>query len=39
MQGQRFWIEQAFADAKGSLGMAQYEVHEWRGCHYHMTLL
>jgi SRSO17 transposase len=39
MQGQRFWIEQAFADAKGSLGMAQYEVRGWTGWHHHMTLV
>jgi SRSO17 transposase len=39
MQGQRFWIEQAFADAKGGLGMAQYEVRGWTGWHHHMTLV
>jgi SRSO17 transposase len=39
MQGQRFWIEQAFADGKGNLGMAQYEVRGWTGWHHHMTLV
>lgn len=38
MQGQRFFIERAFEDAKSELGMAQYEVRGWRGWHHHMTL-
>lgn len=39
MQGQRFWIEQAFQDAKSELGMAQYEVRGWLGWHHHITLV
>jgi SRSO17 transposase len=39
MQGQRFWIERAFQDAKSELGMAQYEVRGWRGWHHHMAMV
>lgn len=39
MQGQRYWIEQAFHEAKGDLGMAHYEVRGWKGWHHHMALV
>lgn len=39
MQAQRFWIEQAFKEAKSELGMAHYEVRGWRGWHHHMALV
>jgi SRSO17 transposase len=39
MQTQRFWIEQAFKEAKGELGMAHYEVRSWAGWHHHMALV
>lgn len=39
MQAQRFWIEQAFKEAKGELGMAQYEVRGWAGWHHHMAMV
>lgn len=39
MQTQRFWIERAFQDAKGELGMADYEVRGWKGWHHHMALV
>jgi hypothetical protein len=39
MQGQRFWIERAFEDCKGSLGMSEYQLRKWRGWHHHMTLV
>ncbi len=39
MQGQRFWIERAFEDSKGSLGMADYQLRKWRGWHHHMSLV
>lgn len=39
MQAQRYWIEQAFAEAKGDLGMAHYEVRGWKGWHHHMALV
>jgi SRSO17 transposase len=35
---QRFWVEQAFGDAKSELGLADYEVRGWTGWHRHMTL-
>ena len=38
MQGQRFWIERAFEDAKGSLGMADYQLRKFRGWKHHMAL-
>ena len=38
MQGQRFFIERAFEDAKSELGMAQYELRGWSGWHHHMAL-
>ena len=39
LQGQRYWIEHAFHEAKSQLGMAQYQVRVWRGWHHHMTLV
>lgn len=39
IQGQRFWIEHAFQEAKSQLGMAQYQVRVWRGWHHHMALV
>lgn len=38
LQGQRFWVEHAFHEAKSQLGMAQYQVRVWRGWHHHMAL-
>jgi len=39
VQGQRFWIEHAFHEAKSHLGMAQYQVRVWKGWHHHMSLI
>jgi SRSO17 transposase len=39
MQGQRYWIERAFQDAKSELGMAQYQLRGWNGWHHHMALV
>lgn len=39
MQGQRFWMEHAFHEAKSQLGMAQYQVRVWKGWHHHMSLV
>jgi len=39
LQGQRFWIEHAFHEAKSQLGMAQYQVRVWQGWHHHMALV
>ena len=38
IQRQRFWIEHAFRDAKGQVGLADYHVRTWNGWHRHMTL-
>ena len=39
MQGQRYWVERCFEDAKSECGMADYQVRKWRGWHSHMTLV
>ncbi len=39
VQGQRYWIEHAFEQAKSQLGMAQYQVRVWKGWHHHMALV
>ena len=39
MSCSRYWIERAFEDAKGELGMADYEVRGWLGWHHHMTMV
>ena len=38
-QGQRYWIEHAFHEAKSQLGMAQYQVRVWKGWHHHMAMV
>lgn len=38
IQGQRFWIEHAFHEAKSQIGMAQYQVRVWKGWHHHISL-
>ncbi|OIQ76612.1 hypothetical protein GALL_417090 [mine drainage metagenome] len=35
MQGQRFWIERTFEDAKGECGLADYQALGWRAWHHH----
>lgn len=37
LSGMRWPIEVAFVEAKGDVGMDQYEVRTWRGWHHHMT--
>lgn len=39
LSGMRWPIETCFEEAKGSLGMAQYQTRSWRGWHHHMTLV
>jgi SRSO17 transposase len=39
MQGQRYWIERAFQDAKSHIGMAQYQARGWDSWHRHMALV
>lgn len=38
-QGQRYWIERAFQDAKQNCGMGDYQVRSWIGWHHHMALV
>lgn len=38
MQGQRYWIENAFEVCKSKCGMADYEVRSWAGWHHHMAM-
>jgi len=39
VSGMRWPIETCFEEAKGCLGMAQYQTRSWRGWHHHMTLV
>jgi len=39
VSGMRWPIETCFEEAKGSLGMADYQTRVWRGWHHHMTLV
>jgi hypothetical protein len=39
MQGERYWVERAFEDAKGECGMADYQALSWRSWHHHMTMV
>ena len=39
VSGMRWPIETCFEEAKGSLGMAQYQTRSWCGWHHHMTLV
>ena len=38
-QRQRYWVERVFEDAKGTCGMADYQVQKWSGWHHHMALV
>ncbi len=38
MQGQRYWVERTFEDAKGQCGLADYQVLGWRAWHHHVML-
>ena len=38
-QGQRFFVEQTFKNAKSHVGAADYQVRKWRGWHHHMALV
>ena len=38
-QGQRYWVERAFEDAKGECGLADYQVLGWRAWHHHVTMV
>ena len=39
MQGQRYWVERTFEDAKGECGLADYHVLGWRAWHHHVTMV
>jgi SRSO17 transposase len=39
VSGMRWPIESCFEEAKGSLGMADYQTRSWRGWHHHMTMV
>lgn len=36
--GSRWTVEQCFEEAKGEVGLDQYEVRSWTGWHRHITL-
>lgn len=38
MQGQRYWVERAFEDAKGECGLAGYRALGWRAWHHHVAI-
>ncbi len=39
MQGQRYWVERVFEDAKSECGLADYQVLGWRAWHHHVTMV
>lgn len=39
MQGQRYWIERQFEDAKGEAGLDHYQARGWIAWHHHMALV
>jgi SRSO17 transposase len=39
VQGQRYFIEHAFREAKSECGMADYQVRRWDAWHHHMALV
>jgi SRSO17 transposase len=39
MQGQRYWVERAFEDAKGECGLADYQALGWRAWHHHVSMV
>jgi SRSO17 transposase len=39
MQAQRFWIERAFEDGKGELGMSDYQVRKYTAWYHHQALV
>lgn len=39
MQGQRYWVERSFEDAKGQCGLADYQALGWRAWHHHVTMV
>ena len=39
MQGQRYWVERTFEDAKGECGLADYQALGWRAWHHHVAMV
>lgn len=39
MQGQRYFVERSFQDAKGIAGMDHYQIRNWRAWHHHMAMV
>ncbi len=39
MQGQRYWIERSFQDAKSHIGMGHYQARKWTSWYRHMALV
>jgi SRSO17 transposase len=39
MQGDRYWVERIFEDAKGECGLADYQALGWRSWHHHVTIV
>lgn len=38
-RAQRFWVERVFEDAKGQVGLDEYQARGWRAWHHHMALV
>ena len=38
-QGQRYWIERAFQETKGTCGMAEYQFRTWTAWYHHMAIV
>jgi SRSO17 transposase len=38
-RAQRFWVERVFEDAKGQVGMDEYQSRGWRSWHHHMAMI
>jgi len=39
MQGDRYWVERSFEDAKGECGLADYQALGWRSWHHHVAIV
>jgi SRSO17 transposase len=39
MAASRFWVERALQEAKGAVGMAEYQMRSWAGWHRHMAMV
>jgi SRSO17 transposase len=39
MQGDRYWVERVFEDAKGECGLADYQALGWRSFHHHVAIV